>query len=93
MIIGLSVREKKTVVNNMVVFTGWFRQYDVFSCTVQIEGVTVRYTVIDGGFFINILNVELLFVLGLTVKDLSVCFLFFNGVFKRNCRWWGFITE
>lgn len=49
-------------------------------CTVYIYGVMVKYIIIDGGLFINILNVEMLFLLGFFIRDLSVCSLFFKGV-------------
>lgn len=83
---GLNVREKKSAVaaahhvhDNLVAFTGWLRQHKAPSCMAQIEGVMVRNTVIDGGSSTNILKVDLLPVLGISMQDLGVCPILFKG--------------
>lgn len=86
---GLSVQERKAIAaasssNNMVAFTGWIRQHNVPMCTALIEGVAIKHAIIDGGSATNILNLELLLILGLSIQDLSVCPLFFKGALQEQ---------
>lgn len=53
-------------------------------CTAHIHGVMVKHTIIDGGSSTNILNVEMLPLLGLSIRDLSVCPLFFKGASQER---------